>query len=90
MEELQYLENYTRRMLEDLNDAYLGLPLHGLDMDNVHLSELLMKTGDEFAFVIDEWDAIFEKRLMTDTDQDDYLEFLKTYRRTKNISTLPT
>ncbi len=90
MEELQYLENYTRRMLEDLNDAYPELPLHGLDMDNVDISELLMKTGDEFVFVIGKWDVIFEKRFMTDTDKGDYLEFLKTCRRTKNMSTLPT
>ena len=78
-----FRKTLDRRMLEDLNDAYPGLPWRDLDLDNVDLSELLMKTGDEFIFVIDEWDSVFEKRFMTIRDKEDYLEFLKNLLKDK-------
>ena len=78
-----FRKTLDRRMLEDLNDAYPGLPVHGLDMDNVDISELLTKTGDEFIFVIDEWDAIFEQSFMTTSDKEDYLEFLRNLLKDK-------
>jgi len=53
---------------ESLSD-YLTRLNDETDENGIHL-----KTS--FIFVIDEWDAIFQKRFMTDEDKQDYLKFL--------------
>lgn len=62
----------NRWLKEDLHEAYPSISLK-----NMKTPEILEKTGDEFIFVIDEWDAIFEARFMREEDKQDYLLFLK-------------
>ncbi len=63
-----------RKLRKDLHSAFPSLPV---DATENTLADLMDMTGEEFVFVIDEWDAIFEKRFMTSENKEDYLEFLK-------------
>lgn len=42
------------------------------------LRKIHEKTGDEFIFVLDEWDYIFHEWFMTEKDKDDHLTFLSS------------
>lgn len=48
------------------------------------LSEILDKTnGQQFIFIMDEWDAVFHMSFITDKDKDEYLLFLKSLLKSK-------
>ena len=68
-----FFEGMSRRLCEDLGEAYPSAALSGLSV-----SEMLEKTGDHFIFIIDEWDAVFESPFMTESDKRSYILFLKT------------
>ena len=69
----EFISRIKTKMIDDLREAYPDL----LISENDILSDLLNQTGDSFVFVIDEWDAIFERPFMTAEDKKKYLLFLK-------------
>ena len=69
----EFISRIKTKMIDDLREAYPDL----LISENDILSDLLNQTGDSFVFVIDEWDAIFERPFMTAEDKEKYLLFLK-------------
>ena len=73
-----FCNTLNRQMTEDLREAYPDLPIAGES-----IPELLLKTGDRFIFVIDEWDAVFEAPFMTDADRRSYILFLKALLKDK-------
>ena len=58
---------------EDLKQQYPDMKMDS----RKDIPELLTQTGESFVFVIDEWDAIFERPFMTTEDKKEYLLFLK-------------
>lgn len=74
-----FFEAFNRRMLEDIAEAYPALIYHA----DASIPEILEKTGDNFIFVIDEWDAVFEMRFMTENDKKAYIDFLKALLKDK-------
>ena len=68
------------KMIDDLRETYPDL----LISENDSLSDLLYQTGDSFVFVIDEWDAIFERPFMNAEDKENYLLFLKNLLKDKS------
>lgn len=65
--------SWIQRCLElDLKEAF---GVEGLPDDPIE--ELLLKTQEEFVFVLDEWDSIFYKKFMSDSQKQAYLEFIK-------------
>lgn len=45
--------------------------------------DILEQSRQKFVFVLDEWDAVFHMRFMTETDKSDYLLFLKNLLKDK-------
>lgn len=74
----EFRDQLNRYLKEDLNEAYPSIPVESLK-----IAEILEKTGDQFIFVIDEWDAVFEARFMTEEDRQDYILFLKNLLKDK-------
>lgn len=67
-----YIEHIKNRLQEDLQRVY------GVERkEGMPISEVLKATEDTFLFILDEWDAIFYKPFMKETDRAEYLEFLR-------------
>lgn len=74
-----FLSNLSYLLREDLGKQY---PEMAFDRKK-DIPSLLTQTGDSFAFVIDEWDALFERPFMTAADKEQYLLFLKALLKDK-------
>lgn len=73
-----YIKRFETNIRNDIQEAY---PL----LDNKKfssVSDLLTATGDEFIFIIDEWDYIFNHDLYQENQQD-LLEFLRNLLKDK-------
>ncbi len=73
-----FIGSLATRMKSDLETLYPCLSFNDLAV-----SEMLDRTGDKFVFVIDEWDAVFEKSFMTGADKEAYIDFLKNLLKDK-------
>lgn len=67
-----YIERFETIINSDIREAYPTLR----DKEFDSLSDLLTATGDQFIFMIDEWDYIFSHNLYEE-NQSDFLEFLR-------------
>lgn len=67
-----YIRRFKMNIARDIREAYPELS--GKEFGS--LSDLLSATGDEFIFIIDEWDYIFSHELFRE-NQGDFLEFLR-------------
>ncbi len=79
-----FLSRLDRMLREDLHQQYPNLDqpdrkeLPDRDFSSrKDLPDLLLQTEASFVFVIDEWDAVFEKPFMTEENRREYLLFLK-------------
>jgi len=75
-------DEYMKRILEglkqDLAREYPDIVLEpGLAVWDT-LTDIFQKRKEKFVFIIDEWDAVFHMPFITETDQKDYLIFLKS------------
>ena len=68
-----FIEDIMKGIKEDLEEAYPDLRKKKYS----RLAKMFQDTGDSFIFILDEWDAIFYKKFMTQGDKDSYLGFLK-------------
>lgn len=75
-----FLSKFDRMLRADLLEQY---PEMKMDVSD-DLPELLQRTGVSFAFVIDEWDAIFEMPFMRDEDRKKYILLLKALLKDKS------
>lgn len=73
----EYIGRFQDGLMNDLikeyPDMYFDEELPVWDA----LNRIVEKYNTRFIFVMDEWDAIFHMRAMTDTDKEKYLQFLK-------------
>ena len=73
-----YIERFETIINSDIRENYPELG----NKDFHSLSDLLTATGDEFIFIIDEWDYIFSHNLYVE-NQSDFLEFLRELLKDK-------
>ncbi|MDE7310167.1 MAG: AAA family ATPase [Eubacterium sp.] len=73
-----YIGRFKSILRKDIKQAYPDAD----DLQNGSLSDLLTATGDEFVFIIDEWDYIFSHALYEE-NQSDFLEFLRDLLKDK-------
>lgn len=78
-----YIGRFETNFRNDIREVYPELD--GKEFDS--LSDLLSATGDEFIFIIDEWDYIFSYELYRDNQQD-FLEFLRNLLKDKPYASL--
>lgn len=73
----QYISRIKRRLLHDLQTAYPNIEIEKDDTIWDALNNII-EYGDieKFIFVLDEWDFIFHKDFITDTDKEAYVNFL--------------
>ena len=67
---IMYIKQY---LFDDLEEAY-GIQRK----DGIPISDALTATKDSFMFILDEWDSIFYKNILTEADKIAYLEFIKS------------
>lgn len=73
-----YIGRFRAILENDIREAYPEFA----DKEFGSLSDLLTATGDEFIFIIDEWDYIFSHDLYQE-NQSDFLEFLRNLLKDK-------
>ncbi|MCI8648382.1 MAG: AAA family ATPase, partial [Firmicutes bacterium] len=74
-----YIGSIRSKLKQDLGDSYPELDPMAYDS----LSSFFEATGDSFIFILDEWDAIFHRRFVTEKDKEDFLEFLRDLLKDK-------
>ena len=74
---LVYMERIVNGIKADLKGEYPELPIDTEQALWDILQLVFDKIGQRFIFVIDEWDALFDKSFVTDENKKDYLEFLR-------------
>jgi hypothetical protein len=80
---LDYIGRFESNIRNDITKAYPKL--RNLPFDS--LPDLLTATGDEFIFIIDEWDYIFSHELYQE-NQRDFLEFLRNLLKDRSYVAL--
>lgn len=68
-----FFETFSRMIREDIAAEYPALQIS----EEASIPEILEKTGESFAFLIDEWDAVFEMPFTKAEDRQNYILFLK-------------
>ncbi len=68
-----YIMSIIRALKEDLLEAYPFLS--GKNYDRV--ADMLRDTKESFVFILDEWDAVFYEKFMTEDDKELFLKWLK-------------
>ncbi len=72
-----YISRVQNGLKEDLILEYPDLVLDPAKAVWDILQQIFEKLGEKFIFVIDEWDAIFHRSFIQETDKEKYLEFLR-------------
>lgn len=78
-----YIGRFETNIRNDISEAYPELN----NKEFASLSDLLTATGDEFIFIIDEWDYIFSHDIYQE-NQGDLLEFLRDLLKDKSYVAL--
>ncbi|MDE7208088.1 MAG: ATP-binding protein [Lachnospiraceae bacterium] len=73
-----YIAQFNHAMISDIQESYPALK----DKTFEKASDALFATGDEFIFIIDEWDYIFSHELYPE-HQGEFLEFLRNLLKDK-------
>lgn len=76
----KYINRIKSILTKDIMQAYPHLKNNNYEDNN--LSDLLMDTGDEFIFILDEWDYIFSINQFKE-NQPDFLSFLMNLLKDK-------
>lgn len=73
----EYISRISSRLIRDLQQAYPDLCIPADDSAWDALLEIHEYTdGEQFIFILDEWDYIFHRDYVTDDDKKDYINFL--------------
>lgn len=75
---MQYIDYIQDGINEDLAEAYPDFHINISDAVWDTLTEIFQRTGHQFVFVMDEWDAVFHMAFITEDDRRAYMLFLKS------------
>lgn len=84
----EYMDTIKLCLKEDLHHAYPEVKFRREGMVSEDLRRIFQQTGDQFLFVLDEWDAIFYAPFVTEADKRSYLLFLKGLLKDKAYTAL--
>lgn len=79
----QYINRIEERMIRDLKEAYPDCRLSDEDAVWDAFTQVFLRKGEQFVFVLDEWDFIFHRDFITEEDRQDYLFFLSNLLKDK-------
>lgn len=83
-----YMQNIINILREDLRDTYPDVPFREQSAIWEDLRRISQKTGEQFIFIFDEWDAVFHMPFISDEDKKKYLTFLKILLKGKGYVSL--
>ncbi len=66
----------TKSVLDELREIYPGTLQRGVRLPDA-LSRVKERTGQKFIIIIDEWDVLIRDGEMSETIQDEYINFLR-------------
>ena len=72
---LDYIEYYKIRLIRDIIEAYPNVNTD--DTISEMLKQASDETGENFIFILDEWDYIFNNNLFSEVERKNFLEFLR-------------
>lgn len=78
-----YIDFISGNLTEDLAKGYPELRIVREDGPWVALDKIFTKTGHKFIFVMDEWDSMFHNSKFTKSEQEEFLQFLKSLLKSK-------
>lgn len=78
-----YIQNIKALLREDLHTAYPAIAFRPGGTVWEDLKRIHMDTGEQFIFILDEWDAIFHAPFTTEENKRSYLLFLKNLLKGK-------
>ena len=79
----EFIERYISLMLADLKESYSDLDFNkNLSISDV-FAQVHQKYNQNFIFIIDEWDYIFNNNLFSNEDRENFLQFLKDLLKDK-------
>ena len=79
----QYISRIEERLIRDLQEAYPDCGLSDEDAVWDAFTQVFLRKGEQFVFVLDEWDFIFHRDFITKEDRQDYLFFLSNLLKDK-------
>ena len=68
-----YIERVVSGLKNDIREKYSEIDVG----DDTAVWDDLERTGEQYIFVLDKWDAVFHMRFMSEDDKHDYLLFLR-------------
>ena len=81
------INKLKKRILDELCEKYPDVKYDESDFF-YSMTRFFGKTGNQFVFVIDEWDAVFRERKDDKDGQKEYLDFLRDWLKDKNYISL--
>lgn len=80
----QYIHRIEKRLVKDLKNAYPEYEIDETEAVWDILTEICEAgDGEEFIFVLDEWDFIFHRDFVTEDDKREYISFLSNLLKDK-------
>ncbi len=79
----QYIDRIQNGINSDFAEAYPEFPINTADAVWDIMTNIFLKTGHRFIFILDEWDAVFHMPFITEKERRDYLLFLKSLLKGK-------
>jgi len=74
---IQYIDRIEQKLLDDLAEAYPNVKIDREDaVWDVLKTIYNADSKEKFIFVLDEWDFIFHRDFITESDKADYIDFL--------------
>ena len=82
----EFIGRYIKLLLEDLKESFSNI-IKKINIKELSLSDILTQvyneTGEGYIFIIDEWDYIFNNKLFSQEDRENFLVFLKDLLKDK-------
>ena len=72
----QYIERIEALLIEDVKDAFPQVKINEADAVGDILESVFVQCGEKFIFVLDEWDFIFHRNFINESDKEKYVAFL--------------
>lgn len=79
----QYIKRIENRLITDLYKAYPRIKVDPEEAVWDLLSDIYAENGEQFVFVLDEWDFIFHRDFVTESGKKDFINFLSNLLKDK-------
>ena len=75
----EFIDRYSSFLINDLKEAYPKIEINSKMLLSDIFTQINNKTGENFIFILDEWDYIFnnnKNNLFSENDKKDFIQFL--------------